>query len=110
MNRSGEEGEKDNAVQCSTSTKKRTSSFVGQMAQEIVHRMRTASFASQVAQDGFITSIQQDQCEESSSQIVEFSGTLCQKWNQLCQRLQKLRKQAATTTVESSYCQPMAKN
>ncbi|GFS78985.1 hypothetical protein NPIL_269171 [Nephila pilipes] len=59
--------------------KSRTSSFVGQMVQEIVNRVRSASFASQVAQDGFITSIQQEQNEEFESQPEELSGILCQK-------------------------------
>ncbi|KFM56699.1 Monocarboxylate transporter 14, partial [Stegodyphus mimosarum] len=45
--------------------KRRTSSFVGQIAHEIVHKMRSASFASQVAQDGFITNINHDNQEQS---------------------------------------------
>lgn len=46
-------------------TKKRTSSFVGQVAQDIVNRMRTASFASQMAQDGFVATIGQESESES---------------------------------------------
>lgn len=49
------------SVQQSDSMRKpRTSSIMGQM----VNRMRTASFASQVAQDGFICNLQLDQKED----------------------------------------------
>ncbi|CAL1273234.1 unnamed protein product [Larinioides sclopetarius] len=71
--------ERGKGVQHSASMKKRTSSFVGQMAQDIVHRMRSASFASQVAQDGFITSIEPQQSDDFEPQLEEFSGTVCQQ-------------------------------
>ncbi|GBN37067.1 hypothetical protein AVEN_59037-1, partial [Araneus ventricosus] len=71
--------ERGKGVQYSANMKKRTSSFVGQMAQDIVHRMRSASFASQVAQDGFITSIEPQQSEDFEPQLEEFSGTVCQQ-------------------------------
>ncbi|GFT57050.1 hypothetical protein NPIL_133641 [Nephila pilipes] len=75
-----DEHDRNRGAQYSASMKKsRTSSFVGQMAQEIFNRVRSASFASQVAQDGFITSIQQEQNEEFESQPEELSGILCQK-------------------------------
>ncbi|GFT61339.1 hypothetical protein NPIL_609611 [Nephila pilipes] len=75
-----DENDRNGGVQYSASMKKsRTSSFVGQMAQSIVNRVRSASFASQVAQDGLITSIQQEQNEEFESQPEELSGILCQK-------------------------------
>ncbi|GFU45380.1 hypothetical protein NPIL_347271, partial [Nephila pilipes] len=75
-----DEHDRSRGVQYSASMKNsRTSSFVGQMAQEIVNTVRSASFASQVAQDGFITSIQQEQNEEFESQPEELSGILCQK-------------------------------
>ncbi|PRD31909.1 UNVERIFIED_CONTAM: slc16a12 [Trichonephila clavipes] len=80
------ENDKNRGVQHSASMKKsRTSSFVGDMAKEIVNRMRTASFASQVAQDGFITSIQQEQNDNFESQPEELSSISCHKVQQYLQ-------------------------
>ncbi|XP_055934687.1 uncharacterized protein LOC129964046 isoform X1 [Argiope bruennichi] len=82
--------ERGKGLQYSASMKKRTSSFVGQMAQDIVHRMRSASFASQVAQDGFITSIEPQQNEDFDSQPEEFSGIVCQQV-QTDKQIEKIR-------------------
>ncbi|XP_035232516.1 monocarboxylate transporter 9-like [Stegodyphus dumicola] len=62
--------------------KRRTSSFVGQIAQEIVHKMRSASFASQVAQDGFITNINRDNQEESEPEEDEQSEQITNERNE----------------------------
>lgn len=58
-------GTKSRGVHHSDSMRKpRTDSVISKVAHEIVNRMRTASFASQVAQDGFICNLQQDQQKE----------------------------------------------
>ncbi|KAG8192786.1 hypothetical protein JTE90_019104 [Oedothorax gibbosus] len=51
--------------------KPRTDSVISKVAHEIVHRMRTASFASQAAQDGFICNLQQDQDQHKEVPIPE---------------------------------------